>query len=104
MVVFDRPLVHTLTVAARPLYLTAVTVSRGTASADGVQNSSPCTQTSKSARSRHLVTTRTLSTSADFQTSIETKPANPWTWPLLLEERSTTSSAAPWSTGRLFIM
>src|SRR4028118_1931318 len=54
MVAFDRPLVHTLRVAARPFYITAVTVSRGTASADGVRNSSLPPQAQPPRRIYHL--------------------------------------------------
>ena len=72
-------LVHALRVAVRPHYLRAVTVSRGTVSADGVQDSSLPTHASKAARSRHRVTNSTSSYSADFRTSIETNLGKSWT-------------------------
>ena len=72
MVVSDRPLVHTLRVAARPHYLTAVTVSRGTASAESVQHSSLPTHASKDSLFCQRVKTRTSSSVSDLKISMET--------------------------------
>src|SRR5215207_1600938 len=91
-------------IAVPSFYFTAVTVSRGTISVDGVQNSSLPTQASKASRSRQRVMIRTSSSpsgaSSERSTSIETKPGNPCTFPRLFANRSTICPAAPFFTGR----